>query len=48
MLPLPEKALSESMEKGGRKMQGREKKRMKNRVFCKRENVTFQSCMARR
>ena len=33
MLPLPEKALSESMEKGGRKMQGKEKKRMKNRVF---------------
>ena len=23
MLPLPEKALSESMEKGGRKMQGK-------------------------
>ena len=36
MLPLPEKALSESMEKGGRKMQGKKKKRMINRVFlCK-------------
>ena len=35
MLPLPEKALSESMEKGGRKMQGKKKKRMKARIdYC--------------
>ena len=28
MLPLPEKALSESMEKGGRKMQGKKEKKI--------------------
>ena len=29
MLPLPEKALSESMEKGGRKMQGKDTQKWK-------------------
>ena len=29
MLPLPEKALSESMEKGGRKMQGKDPQKWK-------------------
>ena len=38
MLPLPEKALSESMEKGGRKMQGKKEKMMiKIECFCVNE-----------